>query len=395
MPSHLTADDARRAEGAVYTNSFYPGYIAVPPNSVFLVQLPELVCVLRVVRHVRPIVVTDFGNDFIEIERDGLRFQRLRREIAVEPANTIAAHGRRQGGGPEPLFFVTKEHDYCLYRRQAFTEVTVGYESARLEAGRGPAPGIWRDVLTRFITLYRLVAVDVSVAPPMRLRRDFPVVRSAVVRYGAVRDMSTVEERVLRHLPRTFHPELFKVDEFYRGLRPPPPLAGPDLERLGYHVRAGTAILGVQEAVVDAFEQIKEHQNPRFGLIDVFSAAEVATFDFLNQLRRGDHELDKRLRKKESDGALTMRVAINSFLPGLLAEQMKTWPDLIKDLDVARKRRDGALHRGESVAGEEAVAAVNAVQHLVFAIEDYSGRFGAGSGTSGPGGAPETGATRL
>lgn len=77
-----------KTRGAIYYNGFFPGFIGVVPNSVFLVHVNGTEVMLHIVRHVEPVVVTDFGNDFVPVEKAGKHFTALKRPIDSAPTNS-------------------------------------------------------------------------------------------------------------------------------------------------------------------------------------------------------------------------------------------------------------------------------------------------------------------
>jgi hypothetical protein len=67
--------------GAIYYNAYYPGPIGLPENSVFQVSIEGHDTLLYLVRHVRPVTVTDFGNDFTYVLDGERRHLALKRAI--------------------------------------------------------------------------------------------------------------------------------------------------------------------------------------------------------------------------------------------------------------------------------------------------------------------------
>jgi hypothetical protein len=364
-------------EGALFFNGFYPGHIAVPENTAFEVLVGETKAVLYIARHLRPVVVTDFGNELVESRTAGSLHLRLRRPILEEPNDSISADAKGLDGNPETLFAATKDYDYCLYRRQSFTDITVGAEVARLDHPGPVNPAIWEAACTSVIALYRLQSLDVSVPRLAALRRNYPIIRQQRVRYSASMQADDGKERLLRLLPSLqrsgFSPVIFSYREFSVDIPRVTTLDSEQLERIGHHAAVGTAIPEEQEALVNAFEALAENESPRFALVDAFSVAERVAFRLLNSLRSVDPRLDRRLARREAHGNLGMKIVINSFLPGLLKAQTARWPNLIGGLDQARKWRDAALHQNEIVTPDQAARALNGVQSLLFAVDERLG----------------------
>jgi hypothetical protein len=169
--------------GAIYYNGFFPGFIGVIPNSAFTVYVNGIETMLHIVRHVSPVTVTDFGNDFVHVQQEGRHFIALRRPIEAAPTNTISASFTAVDGLQPREFFCTKEHDYAIYRRQSFTEITVGAETENAQDPNSVSGAIFNQAIDVFIQLYRIATRDVRVLRPDRLQRNVPVIRTAAVAY--------------------------------------------------------------------------------------------------------------------------------------------------------------------------------------------------------------------
>lgn len=354
--------------GAIYYNGFFPGYIGVPPNSAFPVHINGVEAMLHIVRHISPVVVTDFGNDFLHVEQEGKHFTSLKRPIDVAPTNTISASFRAVDGLEPREFFCTKEHDYAIYRKKSFTEITVGAETEDIQNPNSVSAAIFNQAIDEFLQLYRVVTRDVWVLRPSRLQKDVPVIRTAAVAYTAITGQ-TKQQRLIEHIPEHFQPIIFSVQEYASdtpAIRHDPIQAA---RQLGHFLAVGTRLSDAQNALLDCFEMLMNTRNFRFALVESFSIAEVISFDHIEKLRRTDSKLDKNLRKKEKKGSLTMGDLIHSFFPSIFAQHLLKVPDLIKNLELTRKLRNDTLHKGQKVEALDAERALNAVQQLIFAIQ--------------------------
>jgi hypothetical protein len=355
--------------GAIYYNGFFPGFIGVPQNSAFPVHVQGIEAMLHIVRHLAPVVVTDFGNDFLPLEKEGGQFTSLKRPIETSPTNTIGAVFRAVDGIEPGEFFCTKEHDYAIYRKQSFTEVTVGAETQNAEDPNSISPAIFNKAIDEFLQLYRIVTRDVWVLRPDRLQRNVPIIRTRAVVYVGPILAATRQERLIDHIPERFQPIIFSVQEYAADLPAMRHDPADAALRLGHFLATETRLSDAQSALLDCFEMLMATRSFRFALIESFAIAEAISFDYVERLRRRDQKLDACLKKEEKKSRLTMRFLINSIFPQALHGSRAEFPDLIRNLDVTRKLRDGTLHRGESVRKEDAERSLNATQQLIFAIE--------------------------
>jgi hypothetical protein len=368
--SHVPRDGAIvKTPGAIYYNGFFPGFIGVIPNSAFQVHLNGTEAMLHIVRHVEPVVVTDFGNDFVPVEHAGKHFTALKRPIDSAPTNTIGMTFRAVNGLKPQECFYTKDHDYVVYRKQSFTEITVGAETEDITDPASVPASIFSQAIDEFLQLYRVLTQDVWVQRPDRLEKNVPVIRTAPVEYAVIPNRGARQKRLIEHLPTHFQPIIFSAQEFAKdtpALRHDPRKAS---KQLGHHLAVGTKLSDAQNALLDCYEMLNRTHNYRFVLVETFSIAEVISFDHIKSLRQSDASLDHHLQKKERKGSLTMGDLIGAFFPTIFAAYIRRVPSFIKNLDITRRNRNATLHNGQGVAAVDAELALNAVQQLIFAIE--------------------------
>jgi hypothetical protein len=355
--------------GAVYYNCYYPGLFGVPVNSAFTVHSQDHETMLYVVRHLRPVVITDFGNDFTYIEEGARRYLALSRPIPTMDRELLYLDIRTTAGDVETIAAYGKQHEYAVYRRQAFTEITVGAEVANVE-NHGVRADIIFTAIDKFLSLYRLVTRDVRVVPSGRLVRDFPIIRERIVRYTDFDPFTTRQQRLVDHIPSRFQPIIFSYKEYEQFL----PVFHHHLAdaalRLGHHLAVDTELSDAQEALVDSYEMLTTGGSSRFALVEALSIAEVVAFDFISEERLKDPELDRSIRREERRYRLTLRKAV-TLLKDLLGDALKLFPGLIPGMYKALNARNKTLHERAEVTQEEALGAINAVQSLIFTIEAY------------------------
>lgn len=358
------------SRGASYYNGYYPGYIRVPSNAAFRVVLDHEDVMLHIVRSVRPVVVTDFSNSFRRRTEDGRVFTELDHPIPQVPEDSIVVDFRLHSGENDSAIY-TREHDFTFYRRQQFTEITVGAEAANLE-DRPSRAAVFSAAIRRFIELYRVATRDVVI----RADAQPHVVRERVVPYREpVGD--GVFERLVAHIPRSYAPIVFALRDEPHGSPVVTRSAGEIAGVLEYHLASNTRVSEAQRALIDAFDRLVIGRDARFSLVEVLSIAEVVTMDFVNTLRRDRTEVDDWLTRKEAErGRATVREVVQSLLPQLLSEVSCDPPSLLRGLNLALDRRDATLHRREPVSKEEAQQALETTQGLLFAIDDFWNRHG-------------------
>jgi hypothetical protein len=353
--------------GAIYYNAYYPGPIGLPENSVFQVKVEGRDTLLFLVRHLRPVAVTDFGNDFTLIVDGTKRHLALKRPIPALDPDLITVDIRTTAGKVETIAGYGKGHEYVLYRRPSFTEFTLGVEVSSLENPESNESFLL-TAIEKLLLLYRVATTDVRVALPDRLKQDFPVIRTLAVAYKPVAPRFEAYDRVLAHFPRVFvRPTIMSYKEYEKFL----PVFRHDIRemaaRIGHHLASGTEVSDAQQALTDSFDVLVSGGSPRFVLVEALSVAEVLVFDLLNTVRTSRPELDRKLKRIEGRHRLTLAKALG-FLPEIMGSDLPK-REAMADLYRAVERRNKTLHERLDVGTEDATSALNAVQQLLFAVE--------------------------
>jgi hypothetical protein len=284
------------------------------------------------------------------------------------PTNAISAQFLPAGTGSPQWFVCTKEHDYCLYRKQSFTELTVGCEFDGPDGWNTTSMTVFHNAVERFLEIYRAVTRDVSVRMLNTVDRNYPIIRQAVSIYGGPVDKREPHERLIEAIPSRFEPVVFSVREFAIDAPKEPGDRETLTRQVGHHLATGMSVSISQSALLDCFEVVRTTKRFRYGVIEAFSIAEVEGFDLLSDVRTLDKLLDARMRNKSKKHRLTPQDLINSFLPRLLSEEIRSLPTLIANLDQLRKLRHRAVHERYTPSDTEADFALNTVQHFIDAV---------------------------
>jgi len=356
--------------GAAYFNCYYPGPIGLPENSLFELTLDGRYVMLYLVRHLRPVVVTDFGNDFTHIHYgEGRRHLALKREIPALDPDLISVDVRTTSGVVETIAAYGKAHDYTLYRRASFSEFTAGVEVDSFDDKEANSSLLLRAI-ERLILLYRVATTDVRATMPERLKYDVPVMREAKVLYQTVDSALKPQDRLYAHLPASFQPTIFSFKEYEEYLpvfrHEPRDIA----RRIGHHLAAGTEVSDAQRALVDSFDLLISGASPRFVLVETLSICEVMVFELLAICRLADPALNARLEKLEKKQRPTLAKALG-LLPEVLGASDGALSEILADLYRATNRRNKTLHERLEITTDDATEALNAVQRLLFALERY------------------------
>lgn len=357
------------AAGGAYFNCYYPGALGLPSNVVFEMALNGRLTILHLVRHLRPVVITDFGNDFLHRVDGPRRHLLLKRAIPLEDANQISVDVKTMSGAIETIAAYGKEHEYSLWRRQSATEITVGAEVASLDE-IDVTPAILFEAIERMVTLYRTVTTDTRIQLPSRLTRDVPVIRQAVAPFRRGTEGLSSRERLIEHLPSRFQPIIFSFKEYESYLREFRHDQNEVGMRIGHHLAIGTELSEAKKTLTDSFELLVSGGSPRFALVEAVSVSEFLTFDVLESARHRDEALHKRMQALERKSRITLAKALG-LLPALLTPHWPAFSNTLPGLFRSAERRNKALHERAPVHRDEALAALNHTQQLIFAVEVY------------------------
>lgn len=361
--------------GAVFWNMLYPGHIHLPVNSSYPAVVDGLNCVLVIVDHHEPVVVTDFDNDLVTRRNKSGAHSQLKKPVPYRPNDTVAVDFHAVGNPVQQHAFWTKVHLYQVYRKQSFTEITVGIECQAEDRPESQNLGVFRSAVDRFIQLYRVAAIDPKAGDFDQLESNSLVVRRCFVTYRDKRSVKNPKERMLAALPQRF-PQvvLFRIQEFAEDAARLSINRDELAVRVRHHFEAGTIVSESQNALLNCFALLKKSKNYRYAVIDAFSVAEVVAFDLIAEAGKMDAEVRNRYDKLQGrNGRVTIHDAITSFLPQIFRNIQPKFPDLIGNLDRCRKLRHSAMHERAISNAREAELVLNTAQQLIFAVEEWHG----------------------
>lgn len=361
--------------GAVYWNALYPGHIHLPENTAYPCKTDGFDCVVVIVCHHNPVVVTDFSNDLIINEQGTLKHVYLKQPIPHKPEKAISIDFTA-AGNPEMQHAVwTKEHLYKVYRKQSFTEITVGVECKSESYDESQNIELFHKSVDRLLELYRVAAVDPKANKFYELQRNGPTIRRRFVAYGEKQELRSAQERILACMPRQF-PEFIQCSmlEFAEDAARLSVDRHSLAHRIGHHMEVGTKISQSQNALIECFSKLKNSKDYRYAVIDAFSVAEVEAFDLIFDAARADSDVQSRYDKLNvRSGRVTVNDVIHSFLPHILSQHLARRPNLIGDLDKCRKLRHAVAHERATATADDAMFVLNTAQQLIFAVEEYRG----------------------
>lgn len=353
----------------------YPGHIHLPANTAYPAVVEGHNCLVVIVDHYEPVVVTDFDNDLVVKKTKSGVHSQLKKPIPYRPENTIAVDFHAVGNPVQQHAFWTKGHLYQVYRKQSFTEITVAIECHSEGSSESQDLGVLQFALDRFIQVYRAAAIDPKATNFAQLESNSPVVRRCFVHYTDKPSSNSPKDRMLAVLPLRF-PQLvqFRIQEFAEDAVRLSVNRNELAVRVGHHFEVGTNISESQTALLNCFALLKKSKNYRYAVIDAFSVAEVVAFDLIGEAGRVDTKVRDRYDKlQKRRGRATIQDAITCFLPHILRDVLPTFPELIGNLDRCRKLRHLAMHERADSSASEAELVLNTSQQLIFAVETWHG----------------------
>ena len=353
--------------GVYFVHQHYPGFIDVLPNALYLVDGGGLRGAVQVIRHVRPLVVTDFDNRLIRAQGGaGEIFTRLQRPIAdiSDDSNVVDATGVE--GRSAPTIAIEKDVAGRIFYQDVFTELQTLTEFAEPE----PSTGLISHglLVQRFVSTYRYLHPDPRLEMPSELPIETTPLRVGHYLYSATERLWPFERRIETAWPSELHLSITALGKGVRSLRDhdvPPDV----LEKRSRDVNAwlcnGFELpenLAEVERLVDVAFSGRRYRS---AVIEAISVLEVG----LLQARDRVPAMQRRASLKKSRDFVTLNFLINTVLPQLLRQYDGDPAPLIEQANSARKMRNKVVHERAEPTLQEASVVLSTVRTILSILE--------------------------
>jgi hypothetical protein len=367
-PDSSESDAGALPIGVHIVHQYYPGFIDVLPNTLYLIDGAGLRGAVHVVRHVRPLVVTDFLNGLTRFEgEDGAVYTRLERPIGEidDASNVIDASGFE--GRSAPTIAVEKGSDGRIFYQDVFTELQTLTEITTPDSSAGL---IAHDQLVgRFVGAYRFVHKDPRLEMPSAVPIETTPLRVGHYIYSTQERALPFDKRIAEAWPNELHLSIVALGRGVRSLRDHD-VAPELLEKRSYDLNAhlcnGFALtenlLELERLVDLAFSGGRR----RAAIVEAVSLLEVGLLQARDRLPVGERAKSSRNLAPDD---LTLKMLVNRVLPHLLRHFDGEPGPLIKRANEMRSIRNSVVHQRHEPSADEANHVLSVVHTILVILE--------------------------
>lgn len=359
--------------GVHFVHQFYPGFIDVRPHSLYLIDGEGLRGGVHVLRHVRPLVVTDFTNKLIRVDaEDGMIHTRLARPISEIDQESNAIDARGLEGRSAPTLAIEKGADGRIFYQNVFTELQTLTEIARPDSSAGL---VAHDQLVgRFVAAYRFIHKDPRLEMPSGIPIETTPLRVGQYFYSARERALPFEQRIAEAWPGELQLSIAALGRGVRSLRDHD-VAPELLEKRSYDLNAHLCngfvlsenLLELERLVDLAFSGGRR----RAAIVEAVSLLEVGLLQARDRLPVGERAKSSRNLTPDD---LTLKMLVNRVLPHLLRHFDGDPGPLIKRANEMRDIRNSVVHQRLEPSAEQANHVLSAV-HTILVILELPDRF--------------------
>lgn len=354
--------------GASIVHQHYPGFIDVLPNTLYLVDGAGLRGGVHVVRHVRPLVVTDFDNGLRRFEADdGRVFTRLAHAIddISDESNVVDARGLE--GRAAPTIAIEKGPQGRIFHQDVYTELQTLTEFIAPDSSNGLINH--GHLVRRFISTYRYLHPDPRLEMPTEVPIETTPLRVGRYIYNAAERALPFDKRIERAWPAELHLSIAALGRGVRSLRDHD-VPAEQLEKRSYDLNAWlcngfelSENLYELERLVDlAFNG----GRLRAAIIEAMSLLEVGLLQARDKLPPNDRTKSSRGRSPDE---LTLKALVNGVLPHLLRQYDGDPGPLIKRANEAREIRNRIVHQRSQPTMEDTNLVLSVVRTTLSIVE--------------------------
>lgn len=350
----------------------YPGFIDLVPNAVYLVVGAGLRGGVQILKHVRPVIVTDFDNGFRREETpDGAVYTRLRKPIAdvSDDCNVIDATGFE--GRSAPAIIIEKGREGRIFYQDIFTELQTLTEFH----GDDPSQGLVSHghLVDRFVSTYRYLNRDLRIEMPAAIPTETTPIRVGHYVYSDAERLLPFHKRIAEASPGELNLSISAIGRGARALQDHD-VDSAELERRSRTVNDWAASgfeLGENLTEVERLADLANSGRRRAAVVEAVSIFEVGLLQARDRLSPGDKGRSSRNIGSED---LTLKALVNRVLPYLLKQFDGDPCSLIKRANELRELRNDVVHKRHEPDHAQVGEALTTV-HTILAILDLPDLF--------------------
>jgi len=303
------------AVGAVIVHQYYPGFVDVPANSDYVIDSPNAQGLIRVLGHVRPLVVVDFDNQLVNRPHKQRVHTDIKRPIRNIDRGAISVDAKGHEGRKASIIAIEKHINGRIFRQDLYTSLEVRWEVETEREAQNLH--LFNVLLTRFISTYRFLNPDTRLVLSDGMLDDSTPMRTSFYRYSEPEQHQHPVQRLAKAPAANLQLVMMSYRTAGRSLQDH---AGTDaaLTQRGYALAGYLAngfelsetLLGVERLANLAFAL---HQ-PRSAIVEAMSVLELGLLTNKRKMLPAFDASAKQTKAKD----LTWKFLVNAVLPALL-----------------------------------------------------------------------------
>lgn len=351
--------------GVSIVHQHYPGFIDVVPNSQFVVDAPDLRGSVQIISHVRPLVVTDFANELVNVADADERFTRIAHPIPNVADDAISADGTGREGRSGPIVAIEKAINGRMVFQDIYTEVLTCTEAADMNESVG-LQGHAR-LLERLVGTYHYLKPDPRRTMATKTPADTTPLRVGFYTYSDQERSMPFAERIQNASPSSLSLSIMSYRTAARALQDHD---GPSLrersEQLGSWLLSGFSLPDNLAEIERLADLAFITGRLRAAIVESMSILEAGILEARASAVVAD---DAPWAIRKDPDQLTMRDVVNKILPLLLKGYDGPVGDMVEIANYARLIRNKVVHKGHQPSIEEANQVLSTARKVLSILE--------------------------
>lgn len=357
--------ETRRPVGVCFVHQYYPGFIDVIPESRFLVDAPDLKGGVEIIGHVRPLVMTDFGNGLVQkkVKKGELtQFSRPVRQIDI---NSISMEGTGHEGRKGPVYAVEKAKRGRIFYQGLYTELQTLTEI--YEPSENGALSAHSKLVDRLVGTYRYLKPDPRLEMASELPADTTPLRVGYYLYSEAEQAMPFLERFSRAEPDRLQMSMMSYRTAGRALQDHETgTLEKRTEQLAAWLQSGF-VLPDNLAEIERLADLAFSQNSyRPAIVEAISILEAG---ILAARARAIAEGTAPWAKDQDIDALPLRFIFEKILPLLLKNFDGDVGAIVAEAKAARLVRNQVVHHGHQPSLDETKMVLGTARNILSILE--------------------------
>jgi len=354
--------DESWALGAVVVHQYYPGFVDLPPHTDYPVNSPGVPGLVRVVSHVRPLVVVDFNNELVNRPYKHRVHTDIKRPVRGINRGALSLDGRGREGRNAPIMAIENEVNGRTFRQDMFTSLEVRWEVYTERDAQAISP--FNPLLMRFISTYRFLNPDTRLVLSDGIPDDSTPLRLGFYRYSEAERQLPVLERLMQAKVVNLKLSMLSYRVAARSLQD----HASTKDGLAYRAKVLAGYLAAGFVLSDGLLEIERLANlagtlkqPRAAVVEAMSMLELGLLAHQRKMLPALYKSGKLTRENEP----TWKFLVDAILPSLLDLYDGDKGSVMKQAHLALQLRHKVAHGGHTPSADEVNIVLSCVRTIL------------------------------